>query len=74
MDTPVIEEEVMDEHKQGPSQLNDMLMQNATLNQVSVNLSSATDRTKTYGSVLYESQKDGGEALYNAEQDEDQNQ
>ena len=34
-------------------------MRNATLNQVSVNLSSATDRSKTYGSLLYESQKDG---------------
>ena len=30
MDTPVIEEEVMDEHKQGPSQLNDMLTRDIT--------------------------------------------
>ena len=41
------------------SQMNNLLMRNATLNQVSVNLSSATDRAKTYGSILYENQKDG---------------
>jgi TonB-linked SusC/RagA family outer membrane protein len=41
------------------SQLKNLLMRNATLSQVSVNLSSATDRSKTYGSLLYENQKDG---------------
>lgn len=41
------------------SQINDELLRNATLNQVSLGFSSATDRSKTYGSILYEGQNDG---------------
>lgn len=40
-------------------QLKDLLLQHGIVNQLSVNLSSATDRSKTYGSLLYESKKDG---------------
>ena len=41
------------------SQLNDLLLRHGILNQLSVNLSSATDRSKTYGSLLYEDKNDG---------------
>ncbi|MDB5231563.1 MAG: SusC/RagA family TonB-linked outer membrane protein [Chitinophagaceae bacterium] len=40
-------------------QLKDNFLRNGIVNQFSINLSGATERTKTYGSLLYESKKDG---------------
>ena len=40
-------------------QLEDQLLRNGVVNQFSINLSSATERSKTYGSLLYENKKDG---------------
>jgi TonB-linked SusC/RagA family outer membrane protein len=41
------------------SQIEDLLMRNAVVNQVSLSLAGSTERAKTYGSILYESKKDG---------------
>lgn len=41
------------------SQLEDQLLRNGVVNQVSLSLSGSTDRSKTYGSILYENKKDG---------------
>lgn len=40
-------------------QVRDQLMRNGILNQISINLSGATERSKTYGSLLFENKKDG---------------
>ncbi|MEI9810848.1 MAG: SusC/RagA family TonB-linked outer membrane protein [Bacteroidota bacterium] len=40
-------------------QIEDQLMRNGIVNQFSVSLSGATERSKTYGSLLYEDKKDG---------------
>ena len=40
-------------------ELRDNFLRNGLINQATVNLSGATDRMKTYGSLLYEGKKDG---------------
>lgn len=40
-------------------QIKDNLLRNGIVNQFSINLSSATERSKTYGSLLYENKMDG---------------
>lgn len=40
-------------------QLKDRFLRNGIVDQFSINLSGATERTKTYGSLLYERKKDG---------------
>lgn len=40
-------------------QLRDYFLRNGLINQATVNLSGATDRMKTYGSLLYEGKQDG---------------
>jgi TonB-linked SusC/RagA family outer membrane protein len=46
-------------HINNRQQLNDLLLQRGILHQASVTLSSATEKSKTYGSLLFETKKDG---------------